>query len=272
MRTTFTWITTTLGVFLLAVTLIPACGQGDGDALPTSSSAMSSDGSLALASPVSQRDDDSEDGDSNDEDSSDDGDSLDDDSSDNDSNGEDSNDDSESLDDDSGDGDAGLAGGDLEDNGTRVRDVLLAVDACPTSFTVSGTLVNATAETRFDCEPGCDGLFERLSSDQFCPFVVPGLPIRARGTNDTGTINASRVRIDDEIKVTGTIAVGSAALAPGTPFTLSVLGLGDLQFVVAPGALIDTFAAGSTVRVEGVVPPLTAGGGLPTFGATEIQN
>ena len=271
MRTTLTWITTALGVFLLAAMLIPACGQDDGDALPTSSSALTSNGSLELASPVNQKDDDSDDSDSNGADSSDD------DSSDNDSNGDDTSDDSDSLDDDSGDddsgdGDAGLAGGDLENNGTRVRDILLAVDACPTSFTVGGTLVNATATTRFDCEPGCDGLFERLTSDQFCPFVVAGLPMRARGTNDAGTINASRVRIDDEIKVTGTISVGSAALAPGSAFTLSVIGLGDLQFVVAPGALIDNFAAGSTVRVEGVVPPLTAGGGLPLFGATEIQN
>lgn len=51
MRTTFMWMTTALGVLLLAVMLIPACSQGDEDALPTSSSALSSDRSLGLASP-----------------------------------------------------------------------------------------------------------------------------------------------------------------------------------------------------------------------------
>ena len=253
MRTTFMWMTTALGMLLLAVMLIPACSQGDEDALPTSSSALSSDRSLGLASPVPQKDDDSSDEDSSDEDSSD---------------------DSESLDEDSGDDDSSgdLGDGELNDNGSRVRDLLFAVDACPGSLTIGTTVVNTTVETRFDCEPGCDDRFEHLTADQFCPFLVPGLPMRARGTNDAGVINGARVRIDDEIKVTGTISVGSTALAPGTEFTLSVIGFGDLQFVVAPGALIDSFAAGSTVRVEGVVPPLTVGSGLPIFGATEIQN
>ena len=232
MRTTYTWMAAALGVCLLAVMLVPACGQGDGEALPTSSSALSSDGSLGLASPVPQKDDDSSDEDS------------------------------------SGD----LGDGELNDNGSRVRDLLFAVDACPGSLTIGTTVVNTTVETRFDCEPGCDDRFEHLTADQFCPFLVPGLPMRARGTNDAGVINGARVRIDDEIKVTGTISVGSTALPPGTEFTLSVIRFGDLKFVVAPGASIDSFAEGSTVRVEGVVPPLTAGGGLPTFGATEIQN
>ena len=267
MRTTFTWMATALGVLFLAVMLVPACSDSDDNPIPTGSSAISPSSSpgLVSTSAVPQRDSDSESDDSESDDSE----------------GEDSeSDDSASEDDDSSDdlsGDGGLAdsalgGDDLDDNGSRVHDVLLSADACPGPFTVGGTVVNTTAETRSDCEPGCDGHFERLTPDQFCPFLVAGLPIRARGTNDAGTLNASRVRIDDETKVTGTISVGSAALAPGTPFTLSVLGLGDLQFVVAPGALIETFAAGSTVRVEGVVPPLTAGGGLPTFGATEIQN
>ena len=248
MRTTYTWMAAALGVCLLAVMLVPACGQGDGEALPTSSSALSSDGSLGLASPVPQKDDDSSD--------------------------EDSSDDSESLDEDSGDDDSSgdLGDGELNDNGSRVRDLLFAVDACPGSLTIGTTVVNTTVETRFDCEPGCDDRFEHLTADQFCPFLVPGLPMRARGTNDAGVINGARVRIDDEIKVTGTISVGSTALPPGTEFTLSVIRFGDLKFVVAPGALIDSFAERSTVRVEGVVPPLTAGGGLPTFGATEIQN
>ncbi len=99
----------------------------------------------------------------------------------------------------------------------------------------------------------------------------PAFPC-ARGEPMTPVSSTSRVRIDDQIKVSGSISVDSAGLTPGTAFTLSDIGFGDLQFVVVPGALIDSFAAGSTVRVEGVVPPLTAGGGLPMFGATEIQN
>ena len=162
----------------------------------------------------------------------------------------------------------------IDGDGDRVRDLLIAFSGCPSSreLTIDAAQVNTAAGTRFDCEPGCDGLFEHLTSDQFCPFLVAGLPMRARGTNDAGILNASRVRIDGQIKVTGSISVDSAGLTPGTAFTLSVIGFGDLQFVVVPGALIDSFAAGSTVRVEGVAPPLTAGGGLPMFGATEIQN
>lgn len=217
MRTTFTWMATALGVLFLAVMLVPACSDSDDNPIPTGSSAISPSSSpgLVSTSAVPQRDSDSESDDSESDDSA----SEDDDSSD-DLSGDDSS--------DGGLADGALGGDDLDDNGSRVRDVLLSADACPGSFTVGGTVVNTTAETRSDCEPGCDGHFERLTPDQFCPFLVAGLPIRARGTNDAGTLNASRVRIDDEIKVTGTISVGSAALAPGTPFTLSVLGLGRL--------------------------------------------
>ena len=259
MRTTFTWMTTALGVFLLAVMLIPACSQGDEDALPTSSSALSSDRSLESTGPVTQKDDDSEDGDSSDEDSSDEV-SSDEDSSDEVSSDEDSSDDSN--------GDVGS--GDLDDNGSRVRDLVLAPDACPSPLTIGTTVVNTTAETRFDCEPGCGVLFEHLTSEQFCPFLVAGLPMRARGTNDGGVLNASRVRIDDEIKVTGMITF-TDPLTPGTLFTLNVDGL-TLDFVVGAGAVVDPVGSGETVRVEGIVPgPLTAGV-LPRFVATEIQN
>ncbi len=177
MRNTFTWTATALGVFFLAVVLVPACSESDDNPLPTGSSALSPTSNPALGATsdaLAQKDDDSEGGESNDEDSSD-----------------DSSDDSTSLDDDSVDGDSeddsldddgsdDLGDDELGDNRSRVRDLLSTLDACPSSFTIGATVVNTTAETRFDCEPGCDGLFERLTADQFCSFLVAGLPIRAR--------------------------------------------------------------------------------------------
>jgi hypothetical protein len=95
--------------------------------------------------------------------------------------------------------------------------------------------------------------------------------MRAQGIDNAGAIDASRIRIDDEIHATGTISVGSSALTPGTLFDLAVNGL-TLPFQVGPGGVdTDVFDAGATVRVEGNVPPLSLAG-PPTFIATEIEN
>ena len=213
-------------------------------------------------------DDDSVDDESVDDDSVDD-DSVDDESVDDDSVDDDSVDD-ESADDDSADdvGNGGPVPAGAE--GSSVRGLLSLIEGCPSTLTIGGTPVVTNEGTRFDCEPGCGGLEEGLDATTFCTFLAPGLPIKASGSDNGGVIDASRVRIDDEIKATGTISADSSVLVAGASFTLTVDGL-SLQFVVGAGASIDAFAAGSVVRVEGLVPPLNLGV-PPVFIATEIEN
>ncbi len=251
------WLGMVTPLLIIVVLLCAACGSEDGP-LPTGSSSFQaspdSSSALQLGQVSRHSDDDSSDDDSSDDDSSDD--SSDDNSS-----------DDNSSDDNSSDDDG------LED--ARVRG-LLSASTCPIippEFTIDGRVVTTTAETRFDCEPGCNGgLGEQLDADDFCAFILAGLPMRARGADDgSGGIVATRVRIDDQIKVTGMISNASDDLAGG--FTLTLASGPPLSFVVDGGALIDTFAANSMVRVEGTVPSLSlSAGGLPTFVATEIEN
>ena len=245
-----------LTALLCAALLIVGCSQDD-EALPTGSTAFSSSSELARATaPLAHEDSDSEDSESVDDDSED-SESVDDDS-------ESVDDDSESVDDDS-----------LDDDGSRVRDLLFDFAGCPDppTLTIGTTIVTTTEATRFDCEPGCDGLEEGLTAAEFCSYLTSGLPMRARGTdNPAGGIDASRVRIDDEIKATGVISAASSTLGEGVSFTLTVDGLPEpLPFEVGPGATIDVFDAGATVRVEGIVPTLSLTG-PPTYIATEIEN
>ena len=251
-----------LTALLCAALLIVGCSQ-DEEALPTGSTAFSSSSELARATaPLAHKDSDSDDSESEDDDSED-SESEDDDSEDSESVDDDSED-SESVDDDSVDDDS------LDDNGTRVRDLLFAFAGCPDppTLTIGATSVMTTEATRFDCEPGCDGLEERLTAAEFCSYLTLGLPMRARGTDNGIGIDASRVRIDDEIKATGVISKASSDLSQGFELTVDVL---VLLFEVDPGAEIDVFDAGATVRVEGIVPVLSLAG-PPTYIATEIEN
>ena len=245
---------------LFAALLLPACSH-DEDNLPTGPTGLSPVSSRSELGPatvsLAHEDDDSGDSESDDDESADD-ESVDDESVD------DESVDDESVDDESVD-DLGA-----DDDGLSVRGLLFDFQGCPGSLTIDATLVATTDGTRFDCEPGCDGLEEVLDATAFCTFLAPGLPMRASGSDNGGVIEASRVRIDDEIKATGVISAGSAGLTPGTLFTLTVDGL-ILTFEVGPGAEIDVFDAGATVRVEGMVPPLSLTE-LPTFIATEIEN
>ena len=256
-RMKITWVGCAATALLYAALLLPACSHDD-DSLPTGPtglSAVSSGSELGPAThSLAQEDSDSGDSESADDESVDD-ESVDDESV-----------DDESVDDDTEDID------DLEDNGARVRDLLFAFAGCPSppTLTIGATNVVTTEATRFDCEPGCDGLADELTPAELCSYLTPGLPMLAQGTDNAGAIDASRVRIDDEIKATGVILVGSSALAPGTSFTLTVNGL-SLLFEVGPGAEIDVFDAGATVRVEGVVPPLSLTEPT-TYIATEIEN
>lgn len=241
-----------LTALLCAALLIVGCSQ-DEEALPTGSTAFSSSSELARATaPFAHEDSDSDDSESEDDDSED-SESVDDDSE-----------DSESVDDDSVDDDS------LDDNGTRVRDLLFAFAGCPDppTLTIGATSVMTTEATRFDCKPGCDGLEERLTAAEFCSYLTLGLPMRARGTDNGIGIDASRVRTDDEIKATGVISKASSDLSQGFELTVDVL---VLLFEVDPGAEIDVFDAGATVRVEGIVPVLSLAG-PPTYIATEIEN
>jgi hypothetical protein len=264
MRKKIPWMAAALSVLLCAVLLVPACSQDEGT-LPTGSSSLTSSSELESMGALAQKDSESEDSVSEDSESED-------------SVSEDSeSEDSESEDSDSNGGEEAAEGPD--DDGDRVDGLLSDFGSCPSSLTLDGTDVITTSEgTRFDCEPGCliGGvvLEERLDADQFCQFLTLGLPVRVRGAVNGGGFDASRVRIDDEIKATGTISASSDELRSGavTAFTLSVIGVGDLPFVVGAGAEIDDFPAGDVVRVEGdVVPPLTIGG-TPMYTATEIES
>ena len=253
-RMKITWVGCAATALLYAAFLLAACSHDEDSLLtgPTSASAVSSTSELGPATvSLAHEDDDSGDSESDDDDSVDD-ESVDDDSV-----------DDESVDDDSVDDES-------VDDGLSVRGLLSDFQGCPTSLTIDATLVTTTDSTRFDCEPGCGGLEEGLDATAFCTFLAPGLPMRASGSNNGGVIEASLVRIDDEIKATGVISAGSAGLTPGTLFTLTVDGL-ILTFEVGPGAEIDVFDAGATVRVEGNVPPLSLTG-PPTFIATEVEN
>jgi len=266
-RMKITWVGCAATVLLYAGLLLPACSRDD-DSLPTGPTGLSavSPGSELGPATVSLAHEDSDSGDSESaDDESVDDESVDDESVDDESVDDESVDD-ESVDDDTEDID------DLEDNGARVRDLLFAFAGCPSppTLTIGATNVVTTEATRFDCEPGCDGLADELTPAELCSYLTPGLPMLAQGTDNAGAIDASRVRIDDEIKATGVILVGSSALAPGTSFTLTVNGL-SLLFEVGPGAEIDVFDAGATVRVEGVVPPLSLTEPT-TYIATEIEN
>jgi len=263
-RMKITWVGCAATALLYAALLLPACSHDD-DSLPTGPTGLSavSPGSELGPATVSlaHEDDDSGDSESVDDDSVDD-ESVDDESVDDESVDDDSVDD-DSVDDESVDDDS-------VDDGLSVRGLLSDFQGCPTSLTIDATLVTTTDSTRFDCEPGCGGLEEELDATAFCTFLAPGLPMKASGNDNGGVIEASRVRIDDEIKATGTISADSSVLVAGASFTLTVDGL-SLQFVVGDGASIDAFAAGSVVRVEGLVPPLSPGVS-PVFIATEIKN
>ena len=249
-----TWVGCAATALLYAAFLLAACSHDEDSLLtgPTSASAVSSTSELGPATvSLAHEDDDSGDSESDDDDSVDD-ESVDDDSVDDDS-----------VDDDSVDDES-------VDDGLSVRGLLSDFQGCPTSLTIDATLVTTTDSTRFDCEPGCGGLEEGLDATAFCTFLAPGLPIKASVNDNGGVIEASRVRIDDEIKATGVISAGSAGLTPGTLFTLTVDGL-ILTFEVGPGAEIDVFDAGATVRVEGMVPPLSLTEPT-TYIATEVEN
>ena len=253
-RMKITWVGCAATALLYAAFLLAACSHDEDSLLtgPTSASAVSSTSELGPATvSLAHEDDDSGDSESDDDDSVDD-ESVDDDSVDDDS-----------VDDDSVDDES-------VDDGLSVRGLLSDFQGCPTSLTIDATLVTTTDSTRFDCEPGCGGLEEGLDATAFCTFLAPGLPIKASVNDNGGVIEASRVRIDNEIKATGTISADSSVLVAGASFTLTVDGL-SLQFVVGDGASIDAFAAGSVVRVEGLVPPLSPGVS-PVFIATEIKN
>ena len=248
-RMKITWVGCAATALLYAAFLLAACSHDEDSLLtgPTSASAVSSTSELGPATvSLAHEDDDSGDSESADDDSVDD-DSVDDESV-----------DDESVDDES------------VDDGLSVRGLLSDFQGCPTSLTIDATLVTTTDSTRFDCEPGCGGLEEELDATAFCTFLAPGLPMKASGSDNGGVIEASRVRIDDEIKATGVISAGSAGLTPGTLFTLTVDGL-ILTFEVGPGAEIDVFDAGATVRVEGMVPPLSLTEPT-TYIATEVEN
>jgi hypothetical protein len=273
-KTTMTWIGCALAALLVAA-LIPACSQdGDGETLPTASTSFSSRGELGQPiSPLAHEDDDSEDSGGEDDESADDEsedseseDDLSEDDTSEDDTSEDDAEDDLSEDDDEDD----LSEDD--DDGARARGLLFDAAGCPATFTIGSTIVTTTDATLFDCEPGCDGLTEGLPAADFCGYLTPGLPMRAQGIDNAGAVDASRIRIEDEIQATGTISVGSSALTPGTLFDLTVNGL-TLPFQVGPGGVDtdDVFDAGATVRVEGNVPPLTLGGS-PTFIATEVEN
>jgi len=279
-RMKITWVGCAATALLYAALLLPACSHDD-DSLPTGPtglSAVSSGSELGPAThSLAQEDSDSGDSESADDESVDDesvdDESVDDESVDDESVDDESVDDEsvddESVDDESVD-DESVDDLGADDDGLSVRGLLFDFQGCPGSLTIDATLVATTDGTRFDCEPGCDGLEEVLDATAFCTFLAPGLPMRASGSDNGGVIEASRVRIDDEIKATGVISAGSAGLTPGTLFTLTVDGL-ILTFEVGPGAEIDVFDAGATVRVEGMVPPLSLTE-LPTFIATEIEN
>jgi len=253
-RMKITWVGCAATALLYAAFLLAACSHDEDSLLtgPTSASAVSSTSELGPATvSLAHEDDDSGDSESDDDESVDD-DSVDD----------------ESVDDDSVDDDS--VDDESVDDGLSVRGLLSDFQGCPTSLTIDATLVTTTDSTRFDCEPGCGGLEEELDATAFCTFLAPGLPMKASGSDNGGVIEASRVRIDDEIKATGVISAGSAGLTPGTLFTLTVDGL-ILTFEVGPGAEIDVFDAGATVRVEGMVPPLSLTEPT-TYIATEIEN
>jgi len=253
-RMKITWVGCAATALLYAAFLLAACSHDEDSLLtgPTSASAVSSTSELGPATvSLAHEDDDSGDSESDDDESVDD-DSVDD----------------ESVDDDSVDDDS--VDDESVDDGLSVRGLLSDFQGCPTSLTIDATLVTTTDSTRFDCEPGCGGLEEGLDATAFCTFLAPGLPIKASVNDNGGVIEASRVRIDDEIKATGVISAGSAGLTPGTLFTLTVDGL-ILTFEVGPGAEIDVFDAGATVRVEGMVPPLSLTEPT-TYIATEIEN
>ena len=238
-RMKITWVGCAATALLYAAFLLAACSHDEDSLLtgPTSASAVSSTSELGPATvSLAHEDDDS---------------------------GDSESDDDESVDDDSVDDES-------VDDGLSVRGLLSDFQGCPTSLTIDATLVTTTDSTRFDCEPGCGGLEEELDATAFCTFLAPGLPMKASGSDNGGVIEASRVRIDDEIKATGVISAGSAGLTPGTLFTLTVDGL-ILTFEVGPGAEIDVFDAGATVRVEGMVPPLSLTEPT-TYIATEVEN
>ena len=253
-RMKITWVGCAATALLYAAFLLAACSHDEDSLLtgPTSASAVSSTSELGPATvSLAHEDDDSGDSESDDDDSVDD-ESVDDDSVDDDS-----------VDDDSVDDES-------VDDGLSVRGLLSDFQGCPTSLTIDATLVTTTDSTRFDCEPGCGGLEEGLDATAFCTFLAPGLPMKASGNDNGGVIEASRVRIDNEIKATGTISADSSVLVAGSSFTLTVDGL-SLQFVVGDGASIAAFTAGSVVRVQALVPPLSPVV-PPVFIATEIEN
>ena len=281
-KTIITWIGCALAALLVAA-LIPACSQdGDGETLPTASTSFASSGELGQPiSPLAHEDDESEDSGGEDDESEDDvsvDSASEDDLSEDDTGEDDISEDDESEDDvsedDAAEDDLSEEEDELngvDDNGARARGLLFDAAGCPATVTIGTTIVTATDGTLFDCEPGCDGLTEGLPAADFCGYLTMGLPMRAQGIDNAGAIEASRIRIDDEIHATGTISVGSSALTPGTLFDLTVNGL-TLPFQVGPGGVdTDVFDAGATVRVEGNVPPLSLTG-PPIFIATEVEN
>ena len=213
---------------LILVLLCAACGSEDGPLSTRSSSFQANpDSSSALQlGRVSGLSDDN---------SSDD-------------NSDDNNSDDNSSDDNSSDDDG------LED--ARVRGLLFDLGDCetvtapPCTLTIKATPVQITENTRLDIEPKN---MERVMFDTFVASLTEsGLPMRARGSDSSGMFVTTRVRIDDELKASGSIVSGPDAAGvfalqvnddTSAPLIYFMLSLPGLQVPM-----------GDIVRIEANVP------------------
>jgi len=134
---------------------------------------------------------------------------------------------------------------------SEVKGLFFGTEACPVAdclvaLRIKDTLVAVTVETEVVNQAAGDAL---VSPSDLEALVAghPGLPMRAEGSSEGGVLVARKLRIDDEIRASGDVVAG----APGCDFGLSVRAE-VLCFALAPGT--EPPSAGSSVRVEGVVP------------------
>ena len=228
----------TLALASLAGLFVAAC-QDDGPSLTGATSVTPESARLETTAASASRSGSSE--------SSSDDDTSEDDTSDDSSTDDDSDDVSEDdeSDDDSIDDDESEDAGESEVNG-----LFFGTEPCPTADCVVGlrikdTLVVVTSENEIVNQAAGGAL---VSPSDLVVLVDghPGLPMRAEGSSESGVLVAHKLRIDDEIRATGVVAD-----APGCDFGLAVQ-LVELCFGLSPGMTPPT--AGSTVRVEGLVP------------------